>query len=110
MTRSARPLAAEAVSEDTSANTIDKVRDLLFGEAKREHDNRIAELNDAMIAMNDRMAEQFRAMEAKMEAMAQALAARREEDLRRVGEAIVSVGQQIAALGNARGHDRDRKA
>jgi uncharacterized protein YukE len=110
MTKSVRLLPPEQASEETSANTIDKVRDLLFGEAKREHDSRIAELNDAMNAANERIAEQFRAMEAKMDAMSQALSARHDENLRQIGEAIVSVGRQITALGSARGNDRDRKA
>lgn len=110
MTKSVRLVLPEQASEETSANTIDKVRDLLFGEAKREHDSRIAELNDTIKVMDDRVAEQFKAMEAKMEAMSKALSARHDEDLRQVGEAIVSVGRQITLLGSAHGHDRDRKA
>lgn len=110
MTKSVRLVPPEQASEETSANTIDKVRDLLFGEAKRDHDNRIAELSDSIKAVDDRIAEQLRAMEAKMDAMSKALSARHDEDLRQVGEAIVAVGRQITSLGSARGHDRDRKA
>lgn len=109
MTKSVSVLHPEKTSEDTSANTIDKVRDLLFGEAKREHDNRIAELDATMKAMNDRIADEFKAMEAKMDAMSQALSSRHDENLRQIGEAIASVGRQISSLGSAREHDRDRK-
>lgn len=110
MTKSVRLVPPEQTDEDTSANTIDKVRDLLFGEAKREHDNRIAELDLSIKDLNDRVAEQFRAMEAKMEAMSQALASRHDESLRQIGEAIVSVGRQISSLGSAREHGHDREA
>lgn len=109
MSESVRVLHPEQGPDEASANTIDKVRDLLFGEAKREHDNRIAELDATMKAMNDRIADQFKAMEAKMDAMSQALSSRHDESLRQIGEAIASVGRQISSLGSAREHDRDRK-
>ena len=110
MTKSVGLLRPEQAPEDASANTIDKVRDLLFGEAKREQEKRVADLDAAMKAMNDRVAEQFKAMEAKMDAMSRALSSRHDESVRQIGEAIVSVGRQISSLGSAREHDRDRKA
>ncbi len=100
----------EQTSEEMSANTIDKVRDLLFGEAKREHDGRIAELDASMTAMNDRIAETLKAMEAKMDAMSRALSSKHDESMRQIGEAFVSVGRQISSLGSTREHDRDSKA
>jgi hypothetical protein len=110
MTKSVRLVPPEQSAEDTSANEIDKVRDLLFGDAKREHDNRIAELSLSIRNMNDHVADQFKAIEAKMEAMSQSLSLRHDESVRQIGEAIVSVGRQISALGSAREHDRDGKA
>lgn len=110
MTKSVRLVPPEQAAEDTSANTIDKVRDLLFGEVKRDHDGRIAELDLAIKNINERVAEQFKAMEAKMEVMQRALSSRHDESLRQVGEAIVAVGRQISSLGSAREHDRDGKA
>ncbi|MDQ8732697.1 hypothetical protein [Bradyrhizobium sp. LHD-71] len=109
MTKPVRLVPSEQTDEDASTNTIDKVRDLLFGEAKREHDGRIAELDLSIKDLNDRVAEQLRAIEAKMEAMSQALSSRQDESLRQIGEIIVSVGRQISSLGSARepGHDRE---
>jgi Mg2+ and Co2+ transporter CorA len=110
MTKSVRLVPPEQTAEETPANAIDKVRDLLFGEVKREHDDRIAELDLSLKSMSDRIAEQFKAMEAKMEAISQALSSRHDESLRQIGEAMVSVGRQISSLGSAREHDRDGKA
>lgn len=110
MSKSVRLVQPEQASEETTANTIDKVRDLLFGEAQREHDQRIADLDASMKAMDARIAEQFKAMEARMDATSQALSSRHEESMRQIGEAIVSVGRQISSLGSARERDRDSKA
>lgn len=97
-------------SDNAPGNTIEQVRDLLFGEAKREHDNRIADLDLTIKRMQSNIAEQLSAMEAKMEAMSQALSSRHDESLRRIGEAIVSLGHQISALGSSDEHDRNRNA
>lgn len=110
MSKSVRLVQPKQASEEMSANTIDKVRDLLFGEAKREHDSRIAELDASMKAMNDHIAEKFKAMEAKMDAMSRALSSKHDESMRQIGEAFVSVGRQISSLGSTREHDRDSKA
>lgn len=110
MSKSVRLVQPDEASEETSANTIDKVRDLLFGEAKREHDKRIAELDVSMKAMDARIAEQFKAMEAKMDAALRAQSSRHDESMRQIGEAIVSVGRQISSLGSARERDRDSEA
>jgi hypothetical protein len=108
MTQSARLLPHEEVPDHKP--TIDQVRDLLFGEARREHDTRIAEIELLIKSVDGRVTEQLRAMEAKMEAMSQALPSRHDESLRQIGEALVSIGRQISALGSAHEHDRDRKA
>lgn len=110
MTEAARFSPQEQAADNAAINTIDQVRDLLFGEAKREHDNRIAELDTAVERMQIRIAEQLSAMEARMEAMSQALSSRHEESLRKIGEAIVSLGRQISALGSSDEHDRDGNA
>ncbi|WP_291176449.1 hypothetical protein [Hyphomicrobium sp.] len=104
-----RRLARE-VAADAPANTIEQVRDLLFGEAKREHDSRIAELDLSIKRMQGRIAEQLSAMETRMEAMSQTLSSRHEESLRQIGEAIVSLGHQISALGRSDGRDRNGNA
>lgn len=99
-------LASREDAPDTApVNTIDQVRDLLFGEARREHDNRIAELDLTIKRLQSRFAEQLSAMEAKMEAMSVTLSSRQDESLRQIGEAIVSLGRQISALGSSDGHD-----
>jgi hypothetical protein len=100
----------EQGTDSESGNTIERVRDLLFGQTKREHDTRIAELDLSIKSMHTRITEQLRVMEAKMEAMSQALSSRQDESLRQIGEAIVAVGRQISALGSARGHDGDHSA
>jgi hypothetical protein len=110
MTNTVRFLPQEKAADNTSANTIEQVRDLLFGEAKREHDGRIADLDLSIKNMHSHLDEQLRSMEAKMEAMSQALTSRQEESLRKIGEAIMSVGRQISALGSSHEHDRDHKA
>lgn len=97
----------EDVTGISPVNTIEQVRDLLFGEAKREHDTRIAELDLAVRSMQSRIAEQLSAMEARMDVMSQTLSAKHEESLRRIGDAIVSLGHQISALGSSDGHDRN---
>jgi coenzyme F420-reducing hydrogenase delta subunit len=101
---------AEQGIDSRPMNTIEQVRDLLFGDAKREHDNRIAELDQVIKSMQARIAEQLGAMEARMEAISRAHSARHEESLRQIGEAIVSVGRQISALGSVHERDRDSKA
>lgn len=110
MTESIQLFSPEPAADNKSATTIEQVRDLLFGEARRQHDTRFAELDHAIKSMDSRIAEQLRAMEVKMEAMSQALSTRHEESLRQIGEALVSIGRHIAALGSSNEHDRDRKA
>jgi membrane protease subunit (stomatin/prohibitin family) len=110
MTESAGTSPQEHPPDDSPPDAIDRVRDLLFGEVKREHDNRIAELGHSMRAMHSRIDEQLRSLEAKMEAMSQALSSRHEENLRQIGEAIESVGRQISALANSYNHDHNHKA
>lgn len=100
-------LPQEQAFDTAPANTIDQVRDLLFGEAKREHDTRIAELDLTVRRMQSHFAAQLVAVEARVEAMSQALSSRHEESLRRIGEAMVSLGHQIAALGRSDDHDRN---
>ena len=105
MTETVRFSPQEQAAHAPAANTIEQVRDLLFGEAKREHDNRIAELDLTVKRMQSHIAEQLSAMEAKMEAMSQTLSSRQEQSLRQIGEAMVLLGRQISALGSADGHD-----
>jgi hypothetical protein len=109
MSKSVRLVQPKQSSEEASADTIDKVRDLLFGEAKREHDSRIAELDVSLNAMNDRIDEKLKAMEARMDAMSRALSSKHDESMRQIGEALVSVGRQISSLGSTREYDRDSK-
>ncbi len=110
MTEPVRLVPQGQATDKGPADTIEQVRDLLFGEAKREHDDRIAELDLAIKSLNTRITEQLGAIETKMEAMSQALSSRHDESLRQIGEAIVAVGRQISALGSPNGHDRDHQA
>lgn len=100
-----RLASREEIPDNAPANTIDQVRDLLFGDAKREHDDRIAELDLTIKRLQSRVAEQLSAMEARMDAMSRTLSSRQDESLRQIGEAIVSLGRQISALGSSDGHD-----
>jgi hypothetical protein len=108
MTQSARRLPHEETPDNKPA--IDQVRDLLFGEAEREHSTRIAELELLIKSMDGRITEQLRAMQARMEAMSQAPPSKHEDSLRQIGEALVSIGRQLSALGSAHEHDRYRNA
>jgi hypothetical protein len=100
-------LPQEHAADATPANTIEQVRDLLFGDAKREQDTRLAELDLTVKRIQSHFAAELSAIEARMEVMSQVLSARHEESLRRIGEAMVSLGHQIAALGRSDDHDRN---
>ena len=105
-----RPEAAEdtlrAVSQAAlRGNPIDQVRELLFGDAQRTNDNRIATLDGAMRAMELRLIERLDGIDRRIDELSQRTKADQASALRSVGAAIEEVGRQITALGAGQASD-----
>lgn len=88
---------------------MEQVRDLLFGEAKRGHDQRFEEMQATIDALTLRLDDKIDVLANRLDARLDALQAevnalrvsgRHEQDttINAVGEALADVGRKIAAL------------
>ena len=79
--------------------TIDQVRELLFGEQKREHDHRLVELADSLHALEQRLSARLDELGRRLDELAETTKDDQAQTINSIGSAIANVGWQIAALG-----------
>lgn len=86
----------EQNTETIQNNTIDQVRDLLFGEAQRGNDQRHDQLNAAIEALRQDMAERLNMLEARMIEQDRNTEQRHAASIRGIGAAISELGEQVS--------------
>lgn len=94
-------MASEALVNahiNRAVDPMEQVRDLLFGEAKRGHDQRFEEMQAYIDALAKRLDERLDALQSELNALR--VSGRHEQDtvITSVGEALADVGRKIAAL------------
>ncbi len=90
------PAASPAPAAD--AGTIEQVRELLFGSARRDTDQRIQELNEAVNSLRADMMSLFADLEARMADGDAAVERRHLSATQGIGSAIASLGAQILKI------------
>jgi hypothetical protein len=95
--------AAQASSEPAPADkaadgTIDQVRELLFGPARRDTDQRIQELHESINALRADMMSLFADLESRMADGDAAVEQRHLSATQGIGSAIANLGAQILKI------------
>lgn len=87
------------------APTIEQVRELLFGETKRTHDQRLVDLDAKMTAhfeaLRADMSARFQAVEDKLAALDNETERKRLASIDDIGAAIAQLGASVRGLGAA---------
>ncbi len=92
-------MSNEPAPPDKAADgTIDQVRELLFGPARREADQRIQELNESINALRADMMSLFADLEARMADGDSAVERRHLSATQGIGSAIANLGAQILKI------------
>jgi hypothetical protein len=86
----------EQTTESVQNNTIDQVRDLLFGEAQRTNDQRNEQLNAAIEALRQDMSERLNLLEARLIEQDRNAEQRHIAAIRGIGTAISELGEQVS--------------
>ncbi len=94
-------MASEAAAVSHTGRAVDpmeQVRDLLFGEAKRGHDQRFEMMQAHIDALAQRLDQRLDGLQKDLNALQ--VSGRHEQDttISAVGEALAEVGRKIAAL------------
>ena len=90
--------AAVTTHMSRAVDPMEQVRDLLFGEAKRGHDQRFEEMQAHIDALAQRLDQRLDMLQSELSALR--VSGRHEQDttINAVGEALADVGRKIAAL------------
>ncbi len=91
------PAQSDASKSDAS-NTIEKVRELLYGEAMRSQGRRHEDLREAVTDLEQRMVQRFNEMQKSIDALALSLRMEQSNAVRAIGGAVTEMGRQISAL------------
>ena len=97
-------MSSEPAPADKAADgTIDQVRELLFGPARREADQRIQELHESINALRADMMSLFADLEARMADGDSAVERRHLAATQGIGSAIANLGAQILKISEPSG-------
>jgi len=91
-TQLAAPVSARPV------DPMEQVRDLLFGESKRSHENQLAELNAMVNALEQRISYRLDELQTQLNTLRDTGRAEQDAAVNAIGDAIANVGRTIAAL------------
>ncbi len=95
-----------AIAEQRSDQTIEQVRDLLFGGARRSLETGLAELREEMQASTHKLQQEFAkelsALQSKLERLEQKAEHDNLASLRNIGSAVSELATKIGALGAER--------
>lgn len=81
-----------------SANTIDQVRELLFGAEKRSTEQGLADLDNKLDALRMHVDKRFAELEASLKASYEASDSDRRKSIEAIGDAIANLGQTVRKL------------
>lgn len=90
--------AATEPAPTDAANTIDKVRELLYGDAMRSQERRHDDLREAVTDLEQRMVQRFNDIQKSIDALALSLRMEQSNSVRAIGSAVTEMGRQISAL------------
>ncbi|MEI8143844.1 MAG: hypothetical protein WCH83_00140 [Alphaproteobacteria bacterium] len=100
----AKPHTMEAPSAGANVNTIDQVRELLFGADKRTHEQRLQELDDKITLkieeMHSYVEKRFAELEASLKVASATGDDNRRKAVEQIGEAIASLGMLVKNQAN----------
>lgn len=92
------PVQTSASAPDAAANTIDKVRELLYGDAMRSQERRHDDLRESVTDLEQRMVQRFNDLQKSIDALALSLRMEQSNAVRAIGGAVTEMGRQISAL------------
>ena len=90
--------ASEAVAM-TQADTIDQVRELLFGATKRTTEARLDDIDRQISLLRDDISARFASLEAMLGQQGRDTDAKHNQSIDNIGQAIADLGATIRALG-----------
>lgn len=90
--------ASEAVAM-TQADTIDQVRELLFGATKRTTEARLDDIDRQIALLRDDINARFASLEAMLGQQGRDTDAKHNQSIDNIGQAIADLGATIRALG-----------
>ncbi len=91
-------------------DTLEQVRELLYGDALRRHDRRLETAQDEVHALEQRMLKRLEEMQATIDALGRALRQEHGNSVRAIGGSIVDMGRQITAMGEIRDRGAEQKS
>lgn len=94
--------AGAAAAAVIGAGAIDQVRELLFGDNKREHESRLEELDRRLEALRDDMNARFASLEATVARLDKEAEQRRLAGIDAIGRAIGELGLAVRAIADER--------
>lgn len=96
------PQAVSASPSANALNTIEQVRELLYGDAMRHQGRRVEDIGEEMRDLEQRILQRFDDMQTSMDALTRTLRLEQATSIRNIGLAIAEVGRQIASMGDVR--------
>ena len=82
----------------TGNDTIDQVRDLLFGDAQRSNAERFEAIETMLVQMEKRLSARLDRIEQEIEARTEAVASAHRGSILEMGKAVAAVGEQFKSL------------
>ncbi|MFO1168396.1 MAG: hypothetical protein U1E19_09825 [Rhodoblastus sp.] len=83
----------------TQADTIDQVRELLFGATKRTTEARLDDIDRQIALLRDDISARFASLEAMLGQQGRDTDAKHNQSIDNIGQAIADLGATIRALG-----------
>lgn len=90
---------AEATANGAESETIDQVRELLFGATKRSTEARLDDIDRQIALLRDDLAARFASLEARLAEQGRDTDAKQNRSIDNIGQAIAELGATIKALG-----------
>lgn len=84
-------------------DTIEQVRELLYGDAMRHHGRRMEDMSGVMRDLEQRVMRRLDEMQNAIDALARSLRVEQTNAVRGIGLTLAEMGRQIAATGDVRG-------
>lgn len=101
-----RPPVPQSAS---ASNTIDQVRELLYGEAMRHQDRWVDDMEVTLQTLEQTLHRRLGDVQAAIEVLGRTLRIEQAEATRSIGLAIIEIGRQVASLGEDGSRGADRK-
>ncbi len=89
-------------SANQSADAMDQVRDLLFGQAQKSNDERIEQLFSKIDQVSDNFNERLDQLDQKIELLTLQLDSEHKENIQQIGEGLSALGKDICKALNVK--------